>query len=96
MKKEYFGEAVTAGYNPGVTKTESENPCHRSRVKKDGNYSGRTDELWFLPHFFSCDRPGSPDPLRFIAQNLRIQSIFEFTEFTPATACVLIHPFVLM
>ena len=24
MWKEYFGEAVAAGYNPGVTKTESE------------------------------------------------------------------------
>ena len=24
MRKEYFAEAVTAGHNPGVTKTESE------------------------------------------------------------------------
>ena len=40
-------------------------PCHRPPLKEDGNYSGRTDELWCLPHFSSCCLPGPPGPLRF-------------------------------
>ena len=93
MRKEYVGEAVTAGHNPGVTKTESESVTHPI-LKRDGNYSGRTDELWCLPHFSSCCLPGSSGLFRFVAQNLRVLSIFELREFLPATACVLIHLFV--
>ena len=37
---------------------------------------------------YELRRPGSPGPLRFVAQNLRIQLTSEFREFTPATACV--------
>ena len=38
--------------------------------------------------FSSCCLPGSLGPLRFVAQNLRIQSIFEFRELFQGTACV--------
>ena len=31
--------------------------------KEDGNYSGRTDELWCLPHFSTCCLPGFPGTL---------------------------------
>ena len=75
MGKEYFGETDTTGHNPNATKTESENSCYRSRLKSDGNRSGRTDGLRCLPHFSSCCFFGSLGPFRFAAQNLRIPVI---------------------
>ena len=77
----YFGEAVTAGCNPGVTKKDGVGiPCHRLRLKEDGNYSDRTCAVVlatifppavFLVSWFPLD------PLVFfVAQNLRIQLNF--------------------
>ena len=40
--------------------------------ERDGHRSGQTGEQRCLPHFSSCCLPGSPGPLRFVAQNLRI------------------------
>ena len=37
MWKEYSREAETTGHNPDVTKTESENSRHQSRLTRDGN-----------------------------------------------------------
>ena len=74
VEKEYFGAANTTGHNPDATKTESENSCHRSRLKRDGNRSGRTDEIRCLPHFSSCCFPLLA-PFVFVAQNLRIPVI---------------------
>ena len=59
MREEYSGEAVPAGHNPDVT-IRAGNPCHRLRLREDGSYSGRADELWCLPHFSSGYLPGSP------------------------------------
>ena len=74
MGKDYFGEANTTGHNPDATKTESENSCHRSRLKRGVNRSGRTDEIRCLPHFSSCCFPLLA-PFVFVAQNLRIPVI---------------------
>ena len=72
MGKEFLGEADTTGHNPDATKTESENSCHRSRLKRDGNRLGRTDELRCLPHIFLLLFSLAPlAPFRFVAHILR-------------------------
>ena len=81
MGKEYFGETDTNGHNPNATKTESENSCYRSRLKRVGNRSGRTDEQRCLAHFSSCCFPCSLGPFRFVAQNLRIPVISNSVSF---------------
>ena len=61
--------------------------------KRDGNRSGRTDELRYLPHFSSSCLPGSPGSLDLLHrirgfQRLRIQRIYS------SNSLCLFHPFV--
>ena len=92
LGKEYFGEADTTGHNPDATKTESENSCHRSPLKRDGNRLGRTGELRCLATLFlllSSWLPWSPSFCRTESED---SSDFEFNEFIPATDCVWLIP----
>ena len=92
MGKEFLGEADTTGHNPDATKMESENSCHRSRLKRDENRLGRTDELRCLPHFSSCCFPWLPWLPSFCCTESEDSSNFECSEFIPATACVWLIP----
>ena len=83
---------IRLGTTPDATKRESENSCHRSRLKRDGNRWGRTDELWCLPHFSSWCFPWLPWHPSFCCAEAEDSSDFEFSEFTPATACVWLIP----
>ena len=81
MRKNTSEKQIRLGTTRDATKTESENSCHRSRLKRVGNRSGRTDGLRCLPHFSSCCFPCSPGPCRLVAQNLRIPVISNSVSF---------------
>ena len=72
MEKEYFGEADATGHDPSRPRRNRKIHNTDPDVKRDGHRSGRTDELRYMPRFSSCCLPGSPGPLRFVAQNPRI------------------------
>ena len=67
-------------------------PCHRPRLKEDGNYSGHTFPLAVFFRF-----PGSPSPFDFLCCTESEDSIdfpSEFREFNPFNSLCLTHSFV--
>ena len=65
-------EAVASGHDRSRPRLKRKVYITNPDPKRDGNRSGRTDELRHLPHFSCGCLPGSPDSPRFVAQNPRI------------------------